>query len=141
MELYRADRQLRRMAVLAIVGIALLGAVALWALQSWLGSIAEAARGSTRARLAVLACVIGASLAPLSPLAIYLWRHGARTRAASQFPPPGARVLRDTQIVRGARAQRRGLWLQAMAVAIALACVGLAAAAWRFLAVFTAHAP
>jgi len=136
MEILRADQRLRRTAGIVIVVAAALGGVGLWALQRWLDSVAAGSPGAGSQLLAVSALIVGVNVLALAVLGIYLWRYGARVRAASQFPPPAARVIRDTPVLRGAAALRRGRLLQGFGVSFVLCGVGLAAAAWRFHALF-----
>ena len=58
-------------------------------------------------------------------LAVYVWRFGNRIRTAMQFPPPRARVIRDTIVVRGSAAAGRASILQAIAIVLGLGAVGL----------------
>jgi hypothetical protein len=60
------------------------------------------------------------------PLAIsaYLIRLGRRIRTSRQFPPPGMRVVRDTEILRGRAAVWRGNVLVGCGVVCALAAFG-----------------
>ena len=53
--------------------------------------------------------IVGAMLLlPTVPMTYSLYRFGQRIRRSSQFPPPGTRVLRDTVVLEGDRARRRG---------------------------------
>jgi len=140
MELLRADPRLRRAAIAIVIAIAAAGGIALWALQRRLDGIHDPSPASMAQLLTAFVCLIGASVLMLAALGAYLWRCGKRVRAASLFPPPGAKVFRDTAVLRGAAAVRRGLVLQALGLGFVLCCVGLALAAWRFYALFSIHA-
>lgn len=136
MEIQRADQRLRRTAMVVVVAAAALGGVALWALQRWLDGVAAGSRGAGSLLALVFGATVGVNVLALAALGAYLWRYGARVRAASQFPPPGARVIRDTPVLRGSAALRRGRLLQGLGASFVVCCVGLAAAAWRFHALF-----
>jgi hypothetical protein len=140
MELLRADPRLRRTAIGIFVAIAAVCGIALWAMQRWLDGIHDPSPASQAQLLTAFVCLIGASVLMLAALGAYLWQCGKRVRAASLFPPPGAKVFRDTAVLRGVAAVRRGLVLQGLGVVFALCCVGLALAAWRFYALFSVHA-
>ncbi len=52
---------------------------------------------------------------------------------AGRYPPPGLRVVRDTPVVVGEAAGRRGRLLQVFAVVMGLAGLLLAFFLWRFV--------
>jgi hypothetical protein len=81
--------------------------------------------------LTALAWCTGLMCLSLAPFAAYLWRLGAKVVLHAQLPLPGARVLRDTPIIRGEAARRRGRWLQGLAVALLACGIALAVVAWR----------
>ena len=141
MEIQRADPRFRRLAGLSCVALVVVGAIALWAVQSWLAGLAQAAPSAARHQLlAAFASVIGASCAMLLALGIYLWRKGGQVRGAAQFPPPGMHMLRDTPVLRGAAAYRRARIMQGIGVALVLCCLALLAATWRLYSVLADHA-
>jgi hypothetical protein len=141
MEIQRADPRLRRIAGLLFVALVLACAVALLALQSWLSGVAQAARSTAQVQLlAAFGSLVGISCLALLVLAIYLWRIAARVLAAQQFPPPGMRVVRDTPVLRGAAALRRGRIIQGIGGLLVLCSLALAVAAWRLHSVFFSHA-
>lgn len=59
-------------------------------------------------------------------IGLHTFRLGVRTRRAGEFPPPGVKVIVDTRILRGTRAQRMALGLMIGGAVFALAAVGLA---------------
>lgn len=67
-------------------------------------------------------------------MAVYCWRLGARIVRSSRFPPPGMRVIRDTVVLHGQQAWRRGRALQALAVILVLTVVGFSMVLWRLVA-------
>jgi hypothetical protein len=55
--------------------------------------------------------------------AAYAGWYARRIFASSQYPPPGSWVLRDTRLLRGASARRRGWWTLACAAICLLMAV------------------
>lgn len=125
----RADPRLRKQALLWILAILVAGLLALRyialrptpeTLPLWIG-------GS-----------VGLSAVVIAAFAVYLWRLGVRIKASLRFPPPGLRVIRDTVIMDGADARRRGILLQVLAVVLLLWVLAFLAVTWRLLAVLGA---
>ena len=140
-EIQRGSPRARRRAVLVVLVGAAAGAAALVAiechrpaLQAWL------AADPARARM-TLGAVFAALVLPLLGLAGYLWRWGGAIARAERFPPPGAEVVRDTPVRRGAAARRQGRLVQGFAAACALAAIALAALGWRLVALLGAGRP
>jgi hypothetical protein len=129
-EIVRADTRLRRLAITVVVVSAVAGSIAIWLVQQWLDSVRQASTASAVQLFAALVGLMGLTIVLLVAFGVYLWQYGRRVRAASMFPPPGAKVIRDTPVLRGPPALRRGLILQAAGAAFFLCCVGLAAATW-----------
>lgn len=132
-EILRADLALRRKTLL-ILGIAIVLAIGcLFAFHRWLietvvGIDVHAA--ITRVR-GMIGLALTASAVCLAVLAAYSARKGARARDIEQWPLPGARVLRDTPIRRGAAARRIGRWLQATAILLTVLAIGVGLVSWR----------
>ena len=102
MDLIRADPR-RRAATLVVVLLVLVAGVALTVLlQRWLAAVAQLPAAAARPQLlAAFAWAAGSACAAILWLAASLWRSGLRVRRAAQWPLPGARVLRDTVVLRG----------------------------------------
>ena len=131
-DIERGDARLRKAAILALLLTLAAGAGAMVGLQHWLDSLRvrpapEARQALATALLWSISAIGAVSLAA----AAHAWRLGARVRGASRFPPPGMRVLRDTAVLHGSAAARRGQLLQGLAVALVLGAVGLLVAALR----------
>lgn len=134
-DIQRADPYLRKRALVAVIVIAVAGAVALLILQGMLADLRNL-RGNDfeRARDALAAAFlwsIAASALLTVLVGIYLWRMGSHVRNTLQFPPPGIRVVHDTVVVRGEHAARRGRLLQLLTVLLMLAVSALLVTAWR----------
>ena len=138
MELLRADPRMRRIAVAIVVAAAALGGIALWAMRRWLDGMIQPSPASQSHLLIAFIWLVGVTVLMLVALGAYLFHYGRRVRAASLFPPPGAKVVRDTPVLRGAAALRRGFVLQGLGAVCVLCGIGLVAAAWHFYAVFSA---
>jgi hypothetical protein len=139
MEIQRADRRLRFIVSLAFLGAVAIGAVGLVALEDWLDAARHLAPAQAkRSLLSAFAWLSGTACVSTLLMGLYLWRVGARVRAAAQFPLPGARVIRDTAVLRGAVASRRGKVLQGVGAVLVLCALGLFAASWfLYSALFT----
>ena len=55
----------------------------------------------------------------------YFWRLGARIVRAERFPLAGARLVRDTPVITGKAARRRGKLLQILAAVLVLSAAAL----------------
>lgn len=132
-----ADPVARRRALWTLGATAVFGAAAIMAflnarpaLQEWLDQDAAARPGRVRLAVGVLGLALAA---PVAAMAVYVWRFGARVRAGERFPPAGTAVVRDTPILRGEAAERRGAALQWLAALVAAAAVTLLGLLWRLL--------
>ncbi|MGH8251106.1 MAG: hypothetical protein ACREVI_10505 [Steroidobacteraceae bacterium] len=120
-EIQRADPVLRRRALIAAVAIAAVGWAAFFVLQAWLVDIRDADLADAREKLEQgLVWGSWAVALPVAMLAVYLWQLGARVLRAGRYPLPGASVIRDTPVLAGREARRRGIVLQALAVLLGL---------------------
>ena len=131
-DIERGDARLRKAAILALLLTLAMGAGAIVGLQHWLDSLRV--RPVLEARQALATALLwstGAICVVILAVAAYAWQLGARVRDASRFPPPGMRVIRDTVVLHGPAAGRRGKLLQGLAVALVLCGVGLLVAALR----------
>ena len=111
-EVQRADPRLRVRVLLCMMLVAALGAAAILYLDAYLTElhtlVFEAKpEALDRARHAVFAllALIAAGGALFS---LYLGRISWRTLRSERYPPPGTRVISDTEVHRGLEARRRG---------------------------------
>lgn len=131
-EIERADERIRTLAIVAFLVTLVVGTSAILALPYWLDTLRlRPIPEAKRSLAAALAWSIGAACIVILAAAAHAWRLGARVRGASRFPPPGMRVIRDTVVLHGPVAGRRGTLLQALAVALVLCGAGLLVAALR----------
>lgn len=134
-EIQPADPGTRRRALLAAGAIAIAGWAAYFALQDWLARLPRSDPARMRESLEC-ALVWGswAAMLPVAVLAAWLWVYGARVRRAGRFPPPGAKVLRDTPVLLGDAARLRGMVLKVLAAFLGLLSAGTLVAVYRLIA-------
>jgi hypothetical protein len=138
-EVRRADPAARKQAFVIFIFGALIGALLLVVFEhyrisfrEWLFS--EPQKSAQRVKLVFL--VSGGLLsAPLFAFAAYLWLLGARVLRASQFPPEGYRVIRDTPVVSGRAARFRGRGLKVLALLLVGAAAILCLLLWRLASI------
>jgi hypothetical protein len=70
--------------------------------------------------LHMLLIVLAALYLPVLLWVIFAFRFASRVMASAQFPPPGSRVLRDTEIIEGAPARRKGLIMMITSIILGL---------------------
>ena len=134
-EIERADPSARRRALVAAGVVAALGWAAFFILQEWLSQLRGS--GETELRRSLAGAMIWGSWAaalPVAALAAWLWRYGGRVCRAARFPPPGAKVIRDTPVVNGDAARLRGTAMRILAVFLGLLSAGTVIACYRLVA-------
>jgi hypothetical protein len=134
-EIIRADPALRRQLVLVLLLVCAIGLFAAGWVPEELATILAIARESPgEARLRIL-LVLGALIAPpvlLGGVAgIDAIRRAVQTIRADQHPPPGARVFRDTPVIRGRPARILGVVAATLGVALLVLCSVLPVLAFR----------
>jgi hypothetical protein len=140
-ELQKADPRARRTA-LTIVAAGALAGTALLAMATALRPSFEAWIGEdmpSRLRLVMVTLSLFAVVPPLW-MSAYLWRLGGRAIRAERFPTADRRVVRDTPVLTGAAARRRGRWLQILAAVLAGGVMLLGVLLWRLLSLLSATA-
>ncbi len=119
MALLKADPQSRRKLINIYFVVFIVGFIIIqWGLPEF-----KAFVNQKKPREAAHILLITLSLCFLSvlPMAIYIYRYGQRILKAGQFPPPGEKVIRDTKIIEGNSARRRGRILIILSLLLALA--------------------
>lgn len=134
-EVQKADSQARRRAILTIVLGTVAGCVFILlfkhygpALQDWITQDPDKLAARVQSGLLIAVALVSV---PLLAFAAYLWRFGSRIARAERFPPPGYAVLRDTPVLRGRPARRRGRLAQALAGFLAFMACALPIVFWR----------
>jgi hypothetical protein len=137
----RADPNVRRFALVALVAAAALG-VALIGARSWYSEpvanwlLEDPALTQSRGRLLLLGA--GALLVfPLGLFAVYFWRLGSRVVASREFPPEGMALVRDTEIITGDAALAHGRGLKALAIILVIGMAALGGTLWRIAQLLT----
>ena len=137
-EIQPADPGARRKA-LWMLGIAtLLGVCAILAfeyfqddLRSWLERNIDYLLRNTV--VVVLWAVVFAL--PLFAAGIYLFLLGKHTVRSQRFPPPDTAVTRDTRVLKGLRATRRGRIIQLLSLLLLVAAAMLPFVIWKIFSV------
>jgi len=80
-------------------------------------------------------------LLPAVVFALFAYGYGARVKRGRRFPPPGAQVIRDTPIVEGEQAARRGAGLQVLGLLVFALVCGLIYLTWRLFHSLGANHP
>jgi len=137
MEIHRADKAYRTRAILLLAGVAILCAVLLWQLDSWLarvtGELGASDPETLRYWLRWLLAGLGMALAvPAAALGTSLRKLGLDARLQGRFPPRDWKTWRDVRVLRDAPALR---WAKRVEAA-GLVALGVAAlfAAWSVIA-------
>ncbi len=137
-EISKADpaAQRRVAALVAVVGLG--GGVLVFSIQRWLPDLLRWATGGPGRMGWVGAGLVAVVCGPLLLLALHFLRMASRVARAGRFPPPGARVIRDTPVLEGPAAKRRVLLLRGMAVMVGAMGLIMAALLLRLLLLFSA---
>jgi hypothetical protein len=121
MAILKADPQYRRKVLLFGFTLALLAfGGALWGLPFLEEHVRRLAFADAINFLQALVAVL---FVPLLPAAYYTYRFARRIQTSGQFPTPGAKVIRDTEILVGGPARRKASYLIAFSVVLVLAAM------------------
>lgn len=127
--MHKADPGKRRMTVVIVMLCALAGAglIAVYpGFVDW--AMHDMATSQTRLPWVIASLFVFA--VPLLVAARALWHTGQHAAAAARFPPPDSKVIRDTPVLRGTPAIRRGRLLQWFAVATSVAVLAVPLVVW-----------
>lgn len=140
-EIQKADPNARRTGLL-IIGVGTVLGVALITTAGELRSdLEDWVKEDPKVRLRmVMAALMLLTMGPVLGLAVYFWRLGERIVRAERYPPPGFRVVRDTTVVIGQAAGRRGRLMQVFAAVTAVAGLLVAFFLWRLFFLLKAGA-
>jgi hypothetical protein len=118
MAVLKADPQYRRKVLLCCFMIAVLG---LGAALCGLPALENRIRGMALAdAIHLLQTFVAVLFVPLLPAAYCTYRFARKIQTSGQFPPPGAKVIRDTEILEGGPARRKTSYLITFSVVLAI---------------------
>lgn len=138
MEIHRADKAYRNRTLLLLAFTALLCAVVLLLLESWLRRVnlqlSASDPDTVRRWLRGLLAGLGMALAvPAALLGVGLRRLGLASRIQGRFPPHGWQTLRDVRVLRDLAAVRWAQRTEALGLgALALATLLVLWAGWAW---------
>jgi hypothetical protein len=134
-EIQKADPRLRRTGLVVVGAAAILGVLLMSIAASLRPDFEAWVRQdlTVRVRMVMIALTL-LTAGPALGMAGYLWHLGHRIIRAERYPPPGLRVVRDTLVVSGQAAGRRGRLMQGFGAVIGLASLLLAFFLVRLLA-------
>jgi len=122
----KADKILRSTVIGGIIVIAVLGALLI---RSFLPLVTEhLVKQDNPRKLTVIETVLTLIFLGFIPVVFYLFALGRRIIDSERFPSPGAKVTRDTQLLKGQKAVLRSQ----MMVFIAILLIVLALVGWMF---------
>lgn len=131
-EVVRADPAYRRRFLLTVVVCTLVGMAVVGLTEPYFKALrSELSQPLARERLGQIVNQLGVAALAMYLLlwagALALLGEGLRIRRTGQFPPPGAKVLRDTPVVRGEIARMRAtlLIISAALIGFCLVVLGL----------------
>lgn len=129
----RADPRARKIAILIIGIVSLLGISLISAVQtfepeisSWLEANDDWLAGHPQA---VFWTFLGL-ISPILATTLYLFNYARLAAKAQRLPPPGYAVIRDTRIIEGISAVRRARIVQVLTASIALLAGAVPVAMW-----------
>lgn len=136
-EIQRADARRRRLVILVLV-VMLIGSAALWMVfEGWMvevrGLPVEAARRSL-SRVFVLC--MGIMIICVGIVGWHCWQVGERVRQTLRFPPPDAKVVRDTVVFTGQIAAARGRLLKVLGLILMFCMLALGMMSWWVFTIF-----
>jgi len=140
-ETQRADPNARRIAVAIVACGTVVGVVLITVARRFRPEFETWLEQDLSARLTfVIMTLTSLTTGPVLGLAAYAWHLGRRVLNAERYPPPGLRLIRDTPVVTGPAAGRRGRLIQLFAVVLAFAALLLAFFVWRLATILTGAA-
>lgn len=124
-----ADVPLRRIVLAGLTLVGLVGCFLVLKLEAYFQELQRLSKTDLVAaagKVQQLSAVVLISLGAVTVLfGIYLISLAVRVIRGERFPPPGARVINDTKILRGAAAKRYGMAAMVLALAILVAGVAI----------------
>jgi hypothetical protein len=124
----KADPAYRRKVLVVYVAFVALCTLLVLVLQQWGFPAFDAylRRQKPDEAIRLLKTIVIVSMSVPLGIFVYLFRLGRHIQLSAQFPAPGTRVIRDTEILRGRAAIRRGNLIVMCSVIGGLAAIGAA---------------
>jgi hypothetical protein len=130
-DIQKGDRRALRHALIVVVVSVVIGMIALGVIARHRTGIEDWIEDDPSGRLRTLALLGALGMLPFAAAGTWIFRLGRRIVRAERFPPPGTTVFRDTVVLRGRAARRRGLLIEALAVfLLSAAATGIATLLW-----------
>ncbi len=111
-EIVRADKGLRQRLLIFILLIFMAGGAFMWWFSGWSKSV-EPERALHVIVWSLIVLFLG-----VIPIGLYIIRLGSKIAEEERIPPLGMKVIKDTEVVIGKTARRRGRILQACGLLI-----------------------
>ena len=137
MAVLKADSQEQRKALYIVAVFFILGfIIIMWGVPLFVAYVKQKPHQEA---LQILCTTLSICFLSVLPIAAIIYRYGHRILKAGQSPIPSAQVFRDTEIVTGEAAQRRGRILIGISIFLALASLLGAFTAYRLYKSFDDH--
>jgi len=117
----KADKQIRKVVILAYIVAVLIIAVLLMWVFPW--SEDRLKQTEPEVTLRIIRIVIAFVFLSIVPFGLYMCRFGWRVIRHKQMPPPGTKVIVDTKVLEGDKAVTRGKLI--IAISLLLIVLGL----------------
>lgn len=129
-EIRRAEPRSRRLALGIVLLGALAGAAVIAAFEQYRADLDAWLKGDPADARVVLGVATAVVCLPVLGAAAWLWAYGDRIARAAIYPPPGGALVRDTRVLTGPAAIRRGRAIRALAAALWASGTGLLVSLW-----------
>lgn len=134
-QIRKADPVARRYMIYLFLGTIVLGGLLLLTIEHYRSDLVQwllSEHHLVQQRIELLFFGFGALFAfPLFACAAYCWLLGTKTIREQEFPPSGTTVIRDTKLVFGHAAIKRGQALKFLGFGFVIALAGLLVLLWQ----------
>ena len=136
----RSDKNYRIMVMTLLVGLVVFGTVLILFTNTYIQELQQVAQQAPEqvpmnTGLLLLGITMLAGL-PAVGIGTYMAYLGNQIRATCHIPPPGTRVVVDTQVIKGTSAKVRGTVLIVLGSLMILCGLGLPIVAWSLIPTF-----
>ncbi|MDR4467825.1 MAG: hypothetical protein MRJ68_05920 [Nitrospira sp.] len=136
-EIQRADDRSRKLAIVAVI-LVLIGGVVLWMVfEEWMAEVRSLPVEEAKQSLSrVFLLCMGIMIVCVCIVGWHSWWVGERVRQTLRFPPPDAKVVRDTVVLSGQAAAARGRLLKVFGVILMFCAMALGVMCWWVFTMF-----